>query len=164
VDIGKAAVAVAATAVAVSGCGYRLGAYQPEAESTVQTVEPRTVAASVAARPEEPAVRHNASIAANHAAVPPNADGDPACPPSQAWGREPEGLGVLVTVWAEDSTAVTVLVRTQGGVDIAERAVLDGNDIRLFEFPKIDATAVREVLIMTNTQRCFAVADPSTFN
>lgn len=163
-DIGKAAVAAAATAVAVSGCGYRLGAYQPETEPMVRTVEPLTVAASVAAPPEAPAIRHNASVAANHAAVPPNADGDPACPPSQAWGREPEGLGVLVTVWAERSTSVTVLVRTQGGADIAERAVLDTDDLRLFEFPKIDATAVREVLIMTSTQRCFAVADPSTFN
>ncbi|WP_193048382.1 hypothetical protein [Mycolicibacterium baixiangningiae] len=163
-DIGKAAIMVAVTAVAVSGCGYRLGAYQPDTGPTVQTVEPRTVAASVAARPQAPPIRHNASIATNDSAVPPNADGDPACPPSQAWGREPEGLGVLVTVWAKDSTVVTVLVRTRGGVDISERAALDRDDIRLFEFPKIDATAVREVLIMTNTRRCFAIADPSTFN
>ena len=48
-------------------------------------------------------------------------------------------------------------------VDVADRATLDRGDLRLFEFPRIDAAAVREVLIMTNTQRCFAVADPLTF-
>ncbi|BBY16143.1 hypothetical protein [Mycolicibacterium litorale] len=159
-DIGKAAVTVAVAAVSVSGCGYRMGAYS-DAGPTLHPTENRAVAASAAARPE-PVVRHNASIAANHA-VPPNADGDPACPPSQAWGRQPEGPGVLVTVWAEDSTAVTVLVRTDSGADIAERGMVDREDIRLFEFPKIDASEVREVLIMTNTQRCFAIADPMTF-
>ncbi|BCI53220.1 hypothetical protein NIIDNTM18_24980 [Mycolicibacterium litorale] len=160
-DIGKAAVAVAVTALSVSACGYRMGAYQPDPGPTGQPTENRTVPASVGDH-REPVLRHHATAAADHA-VPPNADGDPACPPSQAWGKQPEGSGVLVTVWAHDATAVTVLVRTASGVDIADRAVLDRDDIRLFEFPKIDATAVREVLIMTNTQRCFAIADQTTF-
>jgi hypothetical protein len=161
VDIGKAAFVVAATALAVSGCGYRLGAHSTDASPAAEPVETRTIAAS-AATSEAPKVRYNASAAASHG-VPPNADGDPACPSSQAWGRQPEGTGVLVTVWSNESSAVTVLVRTRAGVDIADRAILDRGDLRLFEFPKIDAAAVREVLIMTNTQRCFAVADPLTF-
>ncbi|MBB2771985.1 MULTISPECIES: hypothetical protein [Mycolicibacterium] len=157
-NIGKASVVVAATMLSVSGCGYRLAAY-PTDDAAAQPVEPRTMAASAA-----PEVRHNASVSAANHGVPPNADGDPACPPSQAWGRQPEGRGVLVTVLTQEATAVTVLVRTSTGVDVAKRAILDRDDLHLFEFPKIDADAVDEVLIMTSTQRCFAVADPLTFN
>ncbi len=161
-NIGKVSVVVAATMLWVSGCGYRLAAYPTDDGTTPELVEPRILAAS-AATPDAPKARHNASVGAANHGVPPNADGDPACPPSQAWGRQPEGGGVLVTVLTEEATAVTVLVRTSTGVDIADRAVLDRDDLHLFEFPKIDAAAVDEVLIMTNTQRCFAVADPLTF-
>lgn len=162
-NIGKASVAVAATMLSVSGCGYRLAAYPTDGGTAAETVVPRTLAAS-AANPAAPKVRHNASVSAANHGVPPNADGDPACPPTQAWGRQPEGRGVLVTVPTEEATVVTVLVRTSTGVDIADRAILDRDDLHLFEFPTIDAAAVDEVLIMTNTQRCFAVADPLTFN
>jgi hypothetical protein len=31
----------------------------------------------------------------------------------------------------------------------------------LFEFPDIDQAAVAEVLIMTNTRRCYVTADPA---
>jgi hypothetical protein len=162
VDIGKAAVAVAAAALTVSGCGYPLGAFAADNGAEIRPVENRAVPAA-AATPALPKTRHNASVAAANVGVPPNADGDPACPSSLAWGRQPEGRGVLVTVLADDTTAVTVLVRTSTGVDVAERALLDRDDLRLFEFPNVDPTVVREVLIMTNTQRCFAVADPQTF-
>ena len=161
-DIGKAAVVAAAVALTVSGCGYRLGAYPAESGTRVGPVENRDVAPA-AATPALPKPRHNASVAAANIGVPPNAEGDPACPSSLAWGRQPEGRGVLVTVLADDTTVVTVLVRTTTGVDVAEQAYLDKDDLRLFEFPGVDPTAVHEVLIMTNTQRCFAVADPSTF-
>ncbi|KUI38443.1 hypothetical protein AU195_15950 [Mycobacterium sp. IS-1496] len=162
-DIGRAAVVVAATALSVTGCGYRLGAYPAEPAPASEPVETRAIAAT-AATPEVPEIRQNASVAAANHGVPPNADGDPACPSSLAWGRQPEGGGVLVTVTTDYATAVTVLVRTNSGVDIADRGILDRGDLRLFEFPTIDAAAVTEVLIMTNTQRCFAVADPVTFN
>ena len=163
VDIGKAAFVVVTTALSVSGCGYRLGVGSGDPGPAAEPAETRTIAVSAAAS-EAPKVRNNASVAAGNLGVPPNADGDPACPSTLAWGRQPEGGGVLVTVLVDDATAVTVLVRTSTGVDVADRATLDRGDLRLFEFPRIDAAAVREVLIMTNTQRCFAVADPLTFN
>lgn len=100
---------------------------------------------------------------ASVAAPAPNAQGDPACPASVAWGRDPRGVGVLVTYWSDVTTPVTVLVRTTTGSDRTQRALLDPDELRLFEFPEIDHTAVREVLVMTNTRRCFAVADPATF-
>ena len=34
-------------------------------------------------------------------------------------------------------------------------------ELRLFEFPDIDQAAVSEVLIMTNTRRCYVSADPA---
>lgn len=161
-NIGKASVVVAATMLSVSGCGYRLAAHPTDDGTTAEPVEPRILPAS-AATPDAPKARHDTSVSAANHGVPPNAEGDPACPPAQAWGPQPGGGGVLVTVLTAEATAVTVLVRTSTGADIADRADLDRDDLHLFEFPKIDAAAVDEVLIMTNTQRCFAVADPLTF-
>lgn len=161
-NIGRAAVVVAGAVLTLSGCGYRLGAYSSDDGVAARPTQERAVAAA-AATPAMPTIRHNASVSAANLGVPPNADGDPACPPSLAWGRQPEGHGVLVTILADETTAVTVLVRTSTGVDVAKRAVLNRADLRLLEFPTVDPTAVREVLIMTNAQRCFAVADPLTF-
>jgi hypothetical protein len=94
-------------------------------------------------------------------ALPPNADGDPPCPAADAWGTDPLGAGILVTHWTDDTAPVTVLVRTRTGTDQAQRAVLGPGELRLFEFPGIDKSAVSEVLIMTNTRRCYVTADPA---
>lgn len=94
-------------------------------------------------------------------ALPPNADGDPSCPVADAWGKDPFGEGILVTHWSDDTAPVTVLVRTNTGTDVAQRAVLGPGELRLFEFPDIDQSAVSEVLIMTNTRRCYVSADPA---
>ena len=92
---------------------------------------------------------------------PPNADGDPGCPAADAWGRDPLGTGILVTHLSDDTASVTVLVRTRVGSDQAQRALLSPGELRLFEFPGIDQAAVSEVLIMTNTRRCYVSADPA---
>jgi hypothetical protein len=94
-------------------------------------------------------------------ALPPNADGYPPCPDADAWGRDPFGAGILVTHWTDDTAPVTVLVRTTSGADQAQRAMLGPGELRLFEFPDIDQAAVSEVLIMTNTRRCYVSADPA---
>jgi hypothetical protein len=154
-------VAVTAAAVLASACGYRLDA--GASDDATPAPRPSMVAAAdtlAAGATTPPGV---ITAAPARAAIPPNASGDPACPPSQAWGRAPSGHGVLVTYWAADPEAVTVLVRTTTGNDRAQRAVLDRDELRLFEFPEIAPAAVREVLLMTSSQRCFAVADPATF-
>jgi hypothetical protein len=110
-----------------------------------------------------PAPQSAAAVASVAAAPVPNAQGDPACPGSTAWGRDPSGVGVLVTYWSDDTAPVTVLVRTTSGNDRSQRALLGPDELRLFEFRDVDHAAVREVLVMTNTRRCFAVADPATF-
>jgi hypothetical protein len=93
--------------------------------------------------------------------MPPNADGDPRCPVADAWGKDPLGAGIVVTHWSDDTAPVTVLVRTAAGSDQAQRALLGPGELRLFEFPDIDQAAVSEVLIMTNTRRCYVTADPA---
>lgn len=142
--VGMRAIVVGAAAAASAACG---------AWPTSAPVEPvRTVApvpASAAAAIRAPA------------ALPPNADGDPQCPAADAWGTDPFGGGILVTHWSEDAAPVTVLVRTLVGSDQAQRALLGSGELRLFEFPDIDRAAVSEVLIMTNTRRCFVSADPA---
>jgi hypothetical protein len=111
-------------------------------------------------RSAEPAPVAAAAIRAP-VALPPNDDGDPQCPAADAWGKDPFGEGVLVTHWSDDTAPVTVLVRTKTGADQAQRAMLGPGELRLFEFPDIDQSAVSEVLIMTNTRRCFVTADPA---
>ncbi|TFV59434.1 hypothetical protein E4P42_08475 [Mycobacterium sp. PS03-16] len=161
-NIGRATLVVAATAMAVSGCGYRIGGYQA-ASAPAAEAAPATAVVSVRSAPAVLPSNHQHEAHPTPLAIPPNAQGDPACPSSQAWGRHPDGRGVLVTFWADEFTAVTVLVRAETGIDVTERAVLDRGEIHLFDFPNTDPAAVREVLIMTNSQRCFAVADPATF-
>ena len=100
---------------------------------------------------------------ANLVAPPPNAQGDPACPGPTAWGRHPDGVGVLVSYWSEGTATVTVLVRTVTGNDRAQAALLERDELRLYEFPDVDNAAVREVLLMTDTRRCFVLSDPATF-
>ena len=109
----------------------------------------------------EPAPTPAAALIHARVALPPNADGDPQCPNGDAWGKDPFSAGILVTHWSDDTAPVTVLVRTRGGSDQAQRALLSPGELRLFEFPGIDPVAVSEVLIMTNTRRCYVMADPA---
>jgi hypothetical protein len=164
VSISRAAIAGVTAAVVVSGCGYRVGAYQGDTRDTRgDTPVTASAVASVQTQPAAlPSTPRPASLPARQT-VPPNAHGDPACAAPVAWGRQPQGRGVLVSFSTDDPATVVVLVRTQTGADVAERARLDRRDVHLFEFPDIAPEAVREVLIMTNAQRCFAVSDPVTF-
>ena len=132
-----------AAAAAAVACGPPS---TPQPASVVRTAEPATAVAAAVAAP---------------VALPPNADGDPPCPVADAWGKDPFGAGVLVTHWSDDTAPVTVLVRTRVGNDQAQRALLSPGELRLFEFPQIDQSAVSEVLIMTNTRRCYVSADPA---
>jgi hypothetical protein len=154
------ALAIAVTAVAttmVTACGYRPGGGPTDAPSTSEPAR-FAAAASVNSAPEPTAP---ADALPGYAVSPPNAEGDPPCPVSHAWGKAPSGVGILVSYWSDDTSSVTVLVRTTTGIDRSQRASLGPDELRLFEFPDIDKTTVREVLIMTNTRRCFATPDPA---
>jgi len=136
------AIVVGSAAAATVACGPR-----PEPTDSVRTLEPAAATAVASIR--------------SPVALPPNADGNPRCPDADAWGKDPFGAGILVTHWSDDTAPVTVLVRTRVGSDQAQRALLAPGELRLFEFPDIDQAAVSEVLIMTNTRRCYVPADPA---
>jgi hypothetical protein len=137
------AIVAGAASAATMACGPQTGS-QPAA--VVHTIQP--VQAPVVAAVRSPA-------------LPPNADGDPPCPAADAWGRDPFGAGILVTHWSDDTASVTVLVRTKAGTDQAQQAALTPGELRLFEFPDIAEAAVSEVLVMSNTRRCYVTADPA---
>jgi hypothetical protein len=143
VHVGICALVGAAAAVTVA-CGVPRST-EPAAPAPAFESTPASVVAAVRA----PAV------------LPPNASGDPPCPVADAWGKDPFGAGILVTHWSDDTAPVTVLVRTKAGSDQSQRALLSPGELRLFEFPDIDQAVVAEVMIMTNTRRCFVSADPA---
>jgi hypothetical protein len=142
VHVGLSAIVAGAAAVTTVACGSQAVS---EPANLTRTLEPTPVAAPIG----------------SPVALPPNADGDPSCPAADAWGKDPFGEGILVTHWSDDTAPVTVLVRTWAGSDQAQRAQLGPGELRLFEFPDIDHSAVAEVLIMTNTRRCYVKADPA---
>jgi hypothetical protein len=145
---GISVIAVAAAAAAtVVACASQTAPEAIDVASTVDSGPPAAVAMTKAG--------------ANTVALPPNADGDPPCPLSDAWGVNPFGQGIVVTHLSDDSQPVTVLVRMATGSDRAQRTVLGPGELRLFEFADIDRAAVSEVLIMTNTRRCYVTADPA---
>lgn len=139
-------VVAAAAAATLAACGPAEPS-KPAAPATMTAAQPAAVVAVKAG--------------ANSAALPPNSDGDPGCPASDAWGKNPFGTGIVVTHLSDDTAPVTVLVRTANASDRAQHAMLNPGELRLFEFPDVDKTAVAEVLIMTNTRRCFVAADPA---
>jgi hypothetical protein len=144
VHVGLVALVVGAAAAATVACG-----------------PPSTNQPADLVRTFEPAPAPAAAPIGSPVALPPNEDGDPSCPVADAWGKDPFGAGILVTHWSDDTAPVTVLVRTRAGSDQAQRALLGPGELRLFEFPDIDQAAVLEVLIMTNTRRCYVTADPA---
>jgi hypothetical protein len=144
VHVGLSAVVVGAAVAAALACG------SPSVSEPAELV-----------RMSEPAPSPAPAAIRAPVALPPNADGDPPCPVADAWGKDPFGAGILVTHWSDDTAPVTVLVRTKVGSDQAQRALLGPGELRLFEFPDIDPAAVSEVLIMTNTRRCYVTADPA---
>lgn len=98
-----------------------------------------------------------------YAPPPPDADGNPACPVADAWGKAPIDKGIFVTFWTNGPDYVTALVRTTNGTDFAQSAAVEPDQqLHIFDFPGVDATVVREVLITSNVKRCFATADPAT--
>jgi len=142
VHVAISAVIVGAAVAATVACGPKSAT---DAAQPLRTFAPTPAAAAIRAP----------------VALPPNADGDPPCPAADAWGKNPFGAGIVVTHWTDDTAPVTVLVRTRTGTDQAQRAMLGPGELRLFEFPGVDKSAVSEVLMMTNTRRCYVTADPA---
>jgi hypothetical protein len=148
------------SALLLAGCSLRLDDFGlSAAQNSPASATYSPVAATDPAGPPPAAAPPSQS-----ATVPlTDSDGNPACPATDAWGKDPSGKGVLVTVWSDRADFVTVLVRTTSGSDRAVSQSIGPNDrLRLFEFPDVDSTAVAKVLVMTNFRRCFSMMDPAT--
>ncbi len=150
------ALAVAAMAVALTGCGAR-----PHAPASPTPPD-------ASSRPGQGADPGPGSAQASEAnagdgGLPPDSDGHPACPAYDGWGPSPGGAGITVTYWYEGLDPVTVLVRHSEGPDLSQTA--DSNDVsqRYHDFAFLDAdpTAVTEVLATTGPTTCYVRAAPS---
>jgi hypothetical protein len=159
--MGARVVTVASLAtVLIAACGVHVDGHQSGPLDSSPNIASVATVAPASAGATAPAVR----VPVPPAAAPlPDAQGNPACPAGDAWGKAPSQVGILVTVWSDSSDIVTVLVRTRTGTDRAQTAAIGPDDhFRLFEFPDIDHTTVAEVLIITNVKRCYSVMDPAT--
>ena len=94
--------------------------------------------------------------------LPPDADGNPACPAFDSWGPSGGLTGIVIAYWAQRADYVTALVRTTPGPDVARSVnVAPGQGLQLFQFPDTNPAAVQQVLIITNEKRCYATRDPA---
>jgi hypothetical protein len=141
----------AAAAVLVVACSTDADARPP---TSPEVVPARPIAT---AGPPAPVAVPGAPV------PPPDAQGNPACPTPDAWGKAPTDNGIFVTYWGEGIDYVTALISTTVGADVAKSAAVDpSREPLIFDFPRVDPPAVTEVLMMTNVARCYATPDPAT--
>ena len=96
---------------------------------------------------------------------PPDAEGNPGCYYRDGWAADPSGSGINVYYFREPSDSakaeqVTADVHVADGTTASQIAALDaGQSSDQIQFPGIDTSAVREVVLTTDAGRCF-VAGP----
>jgi hypothetical protein len=94
---------------------------------------------------------------------PPDAQGNPACYYADGWEPDASGTGINVWYFHEPQNMskpdrVTVVIRQNNGPDASQVAdIAPGQQVHHFEFPSIDKSAVQEVLLDSNTGRCFVI-------
>ena len=94
---------------------------------------------------------------------PPDAEGNPACYYRDGWAADPSGAGINVYYFREPSDSakaeqVTADVRLTDGTTASQIAAVDaGQSSDQIQFPGIDKSAVREVVLTTGAGRCFVV-------
>ena len=157
---GRAAAVLCASVSLLAGCNDQSSGGQPFAAPTAAEI-----ANDSADRVPDPAPPSAAPTTATvRALLPePQASRTPPCPASDAWGKDPLGPGIRVTIWSDHADKVPVLIRTNFGQDRARSGVIGAQDrFRMFAFPDVDHTAVVEVLILSETESCSAQLDPAT--
>jgi len=94
---------------------------------------------------------------------PPDAEGNPGCYYRDGWAADPSGAGINVYYFREPSDSakaeqVTADVRLTDGTTASQIAAVDaGQSSDQIQFPGIDKSAVREVVLTTGAGRCFVV-------
>jgi hypothetical protein len=98
---------------------------------------------------------------------PPDAEGNPACYYRDGWAADTSGSGIDVYYFRESSNAVngeqvTADVRLKDGTTASQLAAIDPGQLNhQIQFPGIDKSAVREVLLTTSAGRCFVIGPDS---
>ncbi|GBG37398.1 hypothetical protein NJB14197_00660 [Mycobacterium montefiorense] len=98
---------------------------------------------------------------------PPDAEGNPACFYSDGWQANSGGAGIEIWYFHEPQNLskpdkVTAIVRKKDGTNESQDAAIDaGQQTHRFEFPTIDKASVQEVLLATNSGRCFVIGPGS---
>jgi hypothetical protein len=141
-----------------------LGACATKTTAAATGQSPRSVASVGLAAPSPTTQQAlTGPVAPAFVPPPPDAQGNPACPVSDAWGKDASQRGIFISYWADGTDDVTVLVHIATGTDYGQSAKIGPYErLHLFDFPDIDARTVQEVLITTNVKRCFATPDPAT--
>jgi hypothetical protein len=99
--------------------------------------------------------------------APPDAEGNPQCYYSDGWQANSAGAGIEIWYFHEPQNLskpdkVTAVVRKQDGTNESQDANIEaGQQTHRFEFPTIEKSAVQEVLLTTNTGRCFVIGPGS---
>lgn len=94
---------------------------------------------------------------------PPDAEGNPACYYADGWRANESGAGIEVWYFHEPQNMskpdkVTAVVRKKDGTNESQDANVEaGQQVHRFEFPAIDKSSVQEVLLTTNSGRCFVI-------
>ena len=94
---------------------------------------------------------------------PPDAEGNPGCYYRDGWAADPSGAGINVYYFREPSDSakaeqVTADVRLTDGTTASQIAAVDaGQSSDQIQFPGIDKSAVREVVLTTGAGRCFVM-------
>jgi hypothetical protein len=97
----------------------------------------------------------------------PDAEGNPGCYYSDGWQANSAGAGIEIWYFHEPQNLskldkVTAIVRKKDGTTESQDANIDaGQQTHRFEFPTIDKSAVQEVLLTSNSGRCFVIGPGS---
>ena len=98
---------------------------------------------------------------------PPDAEGNPACFYSDGWQATASGGGIEVWYFHEPQNLstpdkLTVVVRKKDGTSESQDANIEaGQQTHRFEFPTINKSVVQEVLLNSNSGRCFVIGPGS---
>jgi hypothetical protein len=145
------------------GSGSSSTAPSTTTSTTVSASPPSSTAASPAATSSTPTCI-GLSICPP---APPDAEGNPQCYYSDGWQANSAGAGIEIWYFHEPQNLskpdkVTAVVRKKDGTNESQDANIEaGQQTHRFEFPAIDKSAVQEVLLTTNTGRCFVIGPGS---
>jgi hypothetical protein len=164
----RAVAAIALVCAGITACGSKPSAATASGSST--TKPPNTTAIAppqaTSSASGSPAVTSSTPQCIGLSVCPPpppDAEGNPACFFSDGWQANSGGPGIEVWYFHEPQNLpkpdkVTVIVRKKDGTNESQDASIDaGQQTHRFEFPTIDKSSVQEVLLSTDSARCFVI-------